>query len=151
MPLYRYLRPLLAGVPIGILVAVAMSELPMRWNLVLFAGLVTLLPIVVLKDKRLYGVGLYLFALLLEADAGKNIAQQLIDGNELMQRLGIPPARSIGIMIRPSDIVLLFLMVSWLLRILTKKEKIRWSGFASLALVYLCWSAATAFVTAPYK
>ncbi|MGH7320584.1 MAG: O-antigen ligase family protein [Candidatus Rokuibacteriota bacterium] len=153
-PTWRHPRAgavaLAGGAVLGLLASVTLFALPGRWTVAALGGLLLVLGALVLPDRRLYGLGLYLGLLLVEWDTGKNLTKDVLDAGQLIDRLGIPPMNIAAIIIRPSDVVLLCLMVPWVLRILTRRDRLALSSVGYLGVAYLGWAAFSALVKARY-
>ena len=142
--------PLAGGIVVAAGTIALLENFPMRWVFALLGGLLLLFPPLIIKNPRAYGIGLFLILLMIQGGKGVNLTKNIIDDVEIVETLGIPPLRTLGLMIRPSDVVLLCLVGNWLLSVLKGKEKIRvsWPGY--LALAYLAWAALSSILNASY-
>lgn len=148
--LHTFLAPVGGGVLVALITTLMLSTLPLRWTIAVLGGVLILLPVLMTQHVRMYGLGLFLFLLMMEANTGTNLTNHLVDANELTDALGIPPVKTVGILVRPSDVVLLSMLLAWSLRIVGRKERIQLSRPAYFALAYLAWATLSSLIKAAY-
>jgi O-antigen ligase len=139
-----------AGVVVAAGTIVLLESYPMRWILAILGGLALLLPVFVVKQPRIYGISLFLILLMVQGGKGANLTKNLIDDEMIVATLGIPPLRTLGLMVRPSDIVLLCLIGGWFFNVIARKGKIRMGWPEFIILTYLAWAALTSLLVSRY-
>lgn len=102
------------GVAIGG-IWVASIAASVKWTVAGILGVLALMPALLVRPARLYGVGLYLLLLELEP-RGKSLDKYFVDAGSYLGRYGLPPSADVSIQILPSDVVLLVLAIAWLVR-----------------------------------
>lgn len=145
---------LATSIAAGVLVAAGtialLENYPLRWTLAVVGGIALLLPVFMVKQPRLYGISLFLIFLMVQGGKGANLTKNIIDDEMIVATLGIPPLRTLGLMVRPSDVVLLCLVGGWFLNVVTRKEKIRLAWPEFVILGYLAWAALTSILVSRY-
>ncbi len=142
--------PLAAGLAVAAGTLFLLESYPLRWTIAVLGGIALLLPALFVKQPRIYGIGLFLILLMVQGGKGANMTKNIIDDEMIVATLGIPPLRTLGLMVRPSDVVLLCLVCSWLLNVVTRKERVRIALPEVLVLAYLGWAAMSSVLVARY-
>lgn len=119
--------------------ALALSQLPFQWTLLVCLGMLAVLPTLIVKDVKLYWLILFLVSLPIQIS--KNLTNYVVDPLELVMNFGLPPSGNITIKVYPSDILLGALIVQWLLRSMKRKHSVYFPPAGNLALAYLGWAA----------
>lgn len=139
---------LLGAVGLGVAISAVVVALlfALSWPIMVVgaAGLVGLLPALLMKDATPYWLSLYLF--LLPFEAGKRITNLGQTPENVVNTIGLPSSGDIGAKIFPTDLVLLALVIPWLLRVVTRKERIIFPRIGYLLLAYMVWSGLSSFL-----
>lgn len=105
---------LLVGAALGLLVVASVAA-SLKWTVAGVLGAALVLPALLVRPARLWGLGLYLVLLELEP-RGKSLDKYFVDAATYLDRFGLPPSAEATIQILPSDVVLAVLFLGWLVR-----------------------------------
>lgn len=146
----RSLTGLLAAVAIGLVVGLGTSLTqtllgPKTVALVLGTAFF-LMPVVVLRDARAYG--LFLLVISIPFEVAKSTTQWLVDPISLYHTYGIPASGTLGLDIYPNDFIMVVLILPWLIRVCRGQARIRFPRAGFIFLLYLAWAAAVSLVKA---
>jgi O-antigen ligase len=131
------------GVVVSMMVAVLLGQAPLVWTALLFAGVLVLIPALVVREPSLYWLSLFLFATILD------IKKTLVDGLAVMHDLdltAVTPTSQLVPEVRLSDLVMGILLVGWLLRLARHRASLRVPRVSLLIVAFLIWSAISSIV-----
>lgn len=142
------LAPLTGGVVIGLFTTVMVSTFPWTFTVLVFLGLLVLVPVGVLPDSSLYWLTLYLIGLPLEI--GKRITNLSYDSEQIVTTLGLPPFGDLGVKLYPTDLALLALVLPWIFALATRRERLYFPRIGFALLGYLLWASLSSILKADY-
>lgn len=129
----------LVGAAVGLLVVAALAA-SLKWTVVGVLGAALVLPALLVRPARLWGLGLYLLLLELEP-RGKSLDKYFVDAAAYLDRFGLPPSAEATIQILPSDVVLAVLFLGWLVRRMRGAAPgIGFPPAGLLLLAFLAWA-----------
>jgi len=140
-----------AIVTIGILVALAMSFVlahlsPVKATVVLI-GLAMVLPTLVLKNPKAYW--LFLLVISIPFDISKWLSAWLIDPQTLIDLYGQPASGTTAIQVYLTDVVLIAMVLPWLARVATRRERLYFPAIGYAYVFYLFWALLVSLINAP--
>ena len=140
---WRNLGPLLLGTALGLIVAagmfLVMTLVRPIFSALALAGLIMFLPTLILKDVKRYWFTLFIVSFLFDS-VSMRLTSWLVDPVELLAKLGMPPSGNLSIHLHMSDLILIAMMIPWLLRVLTHRQRLYFPAIAFLAVGYLLWA-----------
>ena len=142
---------LLGAVGLGLLISVVVVLVfSLSWQIIAVggAGLIGLLPALVMKkeDVRPYWLSVYFF--LLPFEAGKRISNLGQSSETILNTIGLPPSGDLGIKIYPTDLALLALVIPWLMRVMIRREPIVFPRVGYLLVAYMVWAFVSSVIKA---
>jgi hypothetical protein len=99
------------GALIGFFTTVVVSAFPWTITVLIFLGLLTIVPAFLLHDAAPYWLSVYLIGLPLEA--GKRITNLGHSSQDILTTIGLPPSGDLGVKLYPADLALLALLIPW--------------------------------------
>jgi hypothetical protein len=139
----RNLGPLLLAMALGLIVAagvvLVMTLARPIFSALALAGLIIFLPTLILKDVKRYWFTLFIVSFLFD-NVSKRTTSWLVDPIELGAKFGIPPNGNLSIHLHLSDLILIAMMIPWLLRVLTHRQRLYFPAIGYLAMGYLLWA-----------
>ena len=140
---WRNLGPLLLATALGLIVAagvvLVMTQTRPIFSALALAGLIMFLPTLILKDVKRYWFTLFILSFLFD-NISKRLTSGLVDPIELSAMFGIPPNGNLSIHLHLSDLILIAMMIPWLLRVLTHRQRFHFPTIGFLAVGYLLWA-----------
>jgi hypothetical protein len=111
------------------------------------AGLALLIPALVLRDPRSYGLVLLILSILVELQI--RLTKWLADPWELFVQFGMPPSGTLSVDIYVSDVVLFALLVPWIIQLSLRKRRLYFPKAAYIFVLFLAWALIISFLEAP--
>ena len=131
------------GMAISALVVALLGVVPWPIMVVGAGSLLGLLPALLMKDATPYWLSVYLFFLPFEV--GKRFTNLGQSSEDIVNTIGLPSTGDIGAKFFPTDLALLALVIPWLLRVVTRRERISFPPVGYLLLAYMVWSGLASF------
>jgi O-antigen ligase len=145
-PLAGGLGIVVLGALIGLVAVVAVAALKPVFLIFAFGGLVLLLPALVMRDPRAYG--LLLLVLSFPFDIAKRTTSWIADPTALLGDYGLPARGTLSIDLYLTDVVLIVMLVPWFLRLVLRRDHFYFPKFAYLFVLYLAWTLITSLLQA---
>lgn len=146
----RSLTGALAVVAIGLFVGAGVmltqSLLGPKTVALVLGTIFFLLPALVIRDARAYGI--FLLVVSIPFEVAKSTTQWLVDPIGLFHTYGIPASGTLGIDIYPNDFIMVALILPWLVRVCRGETRIRFPRAGFIFLLYLAWAAAVSLFQA---
>ena len=128
-----------AGLLAGVVGVAAMSASP-KWAVLLAVALLGAMPLLVVRPVEYYLLPIY-FVLITVEVFGMSIERYFIDGGLLLRLHGIPPSGEVGLLVYPSDAVMLTMVALWLIPVMSGRRTIDVHQFGKLFALFLGWIA----------
>lgn len=126
------------GVPIAVTVSVLLAHAPLVWTFLLFAAILAVVPVFVVREPLWYWLSLFLLASIVD------IKKTLLDGLHVMDALGlvaVTPTSQLVPEIRLSDLVLGVLLLVWMVRLARHRATLIFPRVSLIFIAFLIWSA----------
>ena len=141
---------ILGGALIAVCLAAMLSSARPLTILIVFVGLMAVLPSFIIKDSKLYWLSLYL--LLFPLEGGKRISNLDQSSEDLLDTIGLPPTGDLGVKLYPSDFALLALTGPWLFELVRNRGKgMYFPRVSYLFLAYIAWELVGTVLKARYS
>src|SRR4051794_17647102 len=111
------------------------------------AGLALLIPALMFRDPRTYGLVLLVLSFLVELQV--RLTKWHVDPWALFVQFGMPPSGTLSIDIYISDVILFALLVPWIVQLALRKRQLYFPKAAYLVLLFLAWAVIISFLEAP--
>ena len=111
------------------------------------AGLAMLLPALVLRRPREYGLVLLVLSFLVELQL--RLTKWLADPWALFVQFGMPPSGTLSIDLYISDVILFALLVPWIVQLALRKRQFYFPKAAYVFLLFLAWCVVISLLEAP--
>jgi hypothetical protein len=116
-------------------------------SLLAIAGLALLIPALVLRDPRAYGLVLLLLSFLVELQI--RLTKWLADPWELFVQFGMPPSGTVSIDIYVSDVLLFALLAPWIVQLGLRQRQLYFPKAAYVYVLFLAWALIISLIEAP--
>lgn len=139
---------LVAGMVLAGMVTALLSLAPLVWTAMLVAGLMALIPALIMREPSRYWLVLFLLTTMVDTK------KTLLDGLVIMDTLdlvAVTPTSQLVPEIRLSDLVFVVLLLHWAVRLACHRTTLRMPWVSFLALAFMAWSAlSTMLAMHPY-
>jgi O-antigen ligase len=101
-------------------------------------GLVLLIPALVVRDPRGYGLFLLVFSIVIEVYI--HTTKWLVDPLDLFYRYGLPGLGTLGLDIYVTDLVFIAMLLPWLAQLARRQSSVYFPKIGYIFVLYLIWA-----------
>jgi len=141
------LLTIVAGAAVGVTAALLLGNVDLKWIILGIGGTLLLLPTLVVRNPRLFLLGILVCSLPFEIS--KNLFKETVDPHAIFEQLGMTPSKAISLAVYSTDLIFASLVMVWLFGVATKRFPLHVPKLAYLFAIWLAWISIWA-VFAPY-